>query len=508
MEIAILRDGNSTVFKGVGDLLIKYEDVVTYDHLVKSYFHCRKGKSFRLSTIVYHLNYQIRLLILKEELDNGTYVIKDLYSFVIYEPKKRNITANQFEDKIVQRLICEYVLRPAIQPKLIYDNYASQPKKGTHLALHRLQKFMISYVKTVEWTNRGWVLVCDIKKFFYTIDRTICYSQVCELPIDDKLKSLIYDQIFACGTDFNEYTDDPNKGLCIGFQTSQWLAVYYMNGLDHMIKEELHIKYYGRYMDDFYLIHEDREYLEYCYKRINEYVTKVLNLELNKKSHIHPFYQGICFLGYHCNYNPATHKVETEIRSKSIKRMLKRTLKHKNLIEMGVIKTHNADSALQAWHAYAEHGNYNKALNAYDMARNILHPYDYEWHVIDHTQRSPNMVDPDGFIILKYKKKFKDHEGFQRMIPHIETMEECNARLGIVVKEDPPKLKSWKKRKAKVDNTERLLRDSAVGLVYPDNLKKKKNHKKKDEWKELNKYRDKDGFIQLKRKNELIIGLG
>lgn len=77
-----------------------------------------------------------------------------------------------------------------------------------------------------------------------------------------------------------------------------------------------------------------------------------------------------------------------------------------------------------------------------------------------------------------------------------------------LLKKTPPKLKSWKKRKAKVDNTERLLRDSAVGLVYPEKLKKKKKHGKKDDWKELNKYRDKDGFVQLKRKNDLVIGLG
>lgn len=474
---------------------------MTYDHLVKCYFHCRKGKAYRLATVLYHMNYPLKLLHLLNELKNGTYEIKDLYSFVIYEPKKRNITANQFEDKIVQRLICEYVLRPVIAPKLIYDNYASQPGKGTHLALHRLQKFMISYAKSVDWTNRGWVLVCDIKKFFYTIDRTVCYNLVDELPIDEKLKGLIHDQIFACGPEYNEYTDDPNRGLCIGFQTSQWLAVYYMNGLDHLIKEELHIKYYGRYMDDFYIIHEDRDYLTYCYQRINEYVTKVLNLTLNKKTHIHPFSQGVCFLGYHCIYNTDTHNVDTAIRSGSINRMLKRVNNHKKLIQLGKITTKNANEALMSWHSYATHGNTNKAKNAYQKALSILYPFDYEWSLMEYQiEMHPELVDPDGFILLHHTDEYRDVDGFQRLILHVENKREYDKRMKMTKIIDPPRLHAWKKHKKRVIDTEDKLRESALNMIAPASNKKKKKSKKKDPWKELDQYRDEEGFVVLQRR--------
>lgn len=488
-------------------MFIRFEDAVNYDHLLKSYRHCRKGKSKRLTVVIYHINHQTFLLNLLEELENGTYVIKDLYSFTIYEPKKRDITANQFEDKIVQRMICEYVLRPVLQDKLIFDNYASQPNKGTHLALRRLQKFMRSYAKDVNWNIHGWVLVCDIKKFFYTIDRTVCYQQVDKLPIDKRLKKLIYDQIFACGTEFNEYTDDPNRGLCIGFQTSQWLAVYYLDGLDHYIKEVLHIKYYGRYMDDFYLIHEDKEYLQYCYKKINEYITEKLHLTLNKKTHIHPIEQGVCFLGYHCTYDERTHDIVTEIRSKSIKRMLKRTKKHKNLITLGRIKTSDADAALSSWHAYAVHGNYEKAINAYHQAVELLHPHAYEWDEYEWMQQDPRNIDPDGFTILQYTDSFRDCHGFQKLIHHTETLQEFEDRIGVIHIEENKYKKNWRKRQAKILDTRDKMIESTMNMIRPKIEKTSKKKKKlrqqayeELQWQALDQYRDEEGFVILKHR--------
>lgn len=406
--------------------MIKIEDVITYNHLVKAYFHCRKGKSFRETTVQYHMHYQEKLLSLMHQLLNETYRIKDLYSFTIYEPKKRNITANQFEDKIVQRVLCKYVLEPAVAPRLIFDNYASQPNKGTHLAVHRLQRGMLKHAKSVNWTNSGWVAVCDIRKFFYTIYRPYVIDQINKLDIDNQLKKLLYDQVYACGPEYNEYTDDPDRGLCIGFQTSQWLAVYALNGLDHFIKEKLHIKEYGRYMDDFYMIHKDKEYLEYCLSEVKKYVENILHLELNKKTHIHPFSQGICFLGYHCSFNKRTHEIDTVIRSKSIRKMKQRAKKHEYLIQLGKMKESDADMSLESWHAYAKHGNNEKAKNAYKLARAQIHKFNYNDALLD-GMRTDNNIDVDGFMVLKSKnpselfpktisvKEYKESKGYQEI---------------------------------------------------------------------------------------------
>lgn len=360
---------------------IKSADVFTYDKLYQSYKECRKGKRFRAATIKYHTNLNTNLTKLLKRLRNGTYHIQGLYSFVIYEPKKRYITANHFEDKIVQRLLCDHVLKPLIQDRLIYDNYASQPFKGTHLATKRLEKFMYSFNKEQNFTNNGYVLVCDIKKFFYFIDRTIMFQMVDKLPMDNRLKRLIEDEMYRYGSIPNEYTDGPNLGLCIGFQTSQWLAVYYLNGLDHFIKEKLGIKYYGRYMDDFYLIHSDYQYLEYCRNEIDKYLSEKLHLELNKKTHIHPFSQGICFLGYHCMIDPVTNSVVTKIRTKSVHRIERRIKKLLDLAEFQRATIDGVRMSLESWGAYEKHGSTKKSENVYNKLDKSISRLEDQKHV-------------------------------------------------------------------------------------------------------------------------------
>lgn len=411
--------------------VIKLEDVVTFENLLKAYIHCRKGKRFRAATVLYHLNYLANLYKLKKELLSGKYKIRGLYTFIIYEPKKRYITANHFEDKIVQRLICKEVLEPAISKMLIYDNYASQPKKGTHIALERLQHFLRSYVKE-HGTDDGFILSIDIKKYFYMIDQTVCLNFVYKLPIDDKLYKLIEMQIRTYDTLYNEYTDEPNRGLCIGFQTSQWLSIYYLNELDHIIKEKLHIKYYGRYVDDLIIIHHDKEYLKYCLSVIEKYVNDKLNLELNSKTHIYPMSQGVCFLGYRCVYNHDTHRFDTFVRNKAIRRMQKRASMHKDLIALNKMQLSNALDSLRSWRSHAEYGLSEHAENVYNRIWTEFTETEFYAEEFYHLELSdPSKVDRDGFYILQYTDEFRDQNGFQKLIKRVETLEEYRHKLAV-----------------------------------------------------------------------------
>lgn len=340
--------------------MIRLEDICTYDNIVACYRHCRKGKRHQKDVIEYHTNYPIRLTKLMKRILNGKYKPSGIYTFVIYEPKERHITANYFEDKIVQRLLTEYVLKPILQPKLIYDNYATQDGKGSGLAIKRAKKFVYQYHKEHDWEQNGWVLSCDIKKYFYSIDQTIAMDMVRKLDIDDKLKDMLCNQIRAYGYKFNYYTDEPNRGICIGFQTSQWIAVYYLNGLDHFIKEELGIRYYGRYMDDFYLIHENKEYLKECKKRIQDYVESKLNLKLNKKTYIYPLSQGLTFIGYRFILDDKSHRVTMLIRKKSIQREYNRLKKQLKLLRASKMKAESILCSLRSWYAYAVHDDLKK----------------------------------------------------------------------------------------------------------------------------------------------------
>lgn len=398
--------------KNVNQRFINFEDAITYDHLLKAYRHCRKGKKFRAATVKFHIDYVGNLLHLLELLKTGQYEIDDLYSFIIFEPKMREIIANRFLDKIVQRAICKYILEPKIKNRLIYDNYASQEGKGNHTALKRLEHNMRSYSANIaNYGDSGYVAVCDIHHYFYTIDREICFNSIKDLAMDNRCKLLVRQQIYAI-EEFNHST----VGLCIGFQASQWLAVYYLDPLDHFIKEQLHIKYYGRYMDDFYLIHEDREYLEYCMREITRFVETKLHLTMNPKSHIQPYSQGICFLGYHIYYNTKTHDTETYIRSASINKTKKRTKRQKALIDRGQMTTEQALLSLESWKSYAVHGESKKSLNAYNEARKILlgSTDDFTWY---RESLPTDSFDREGFIVLKPTDQYLGSDGFIKLVP-------------------------------------------------------------------------------------------
>lgn len=333
--------------------MITMEEVFTYDNLLAGYYHVRKGKRHKKNAIDYGRKVYENLHVLQKRILAGKYRPKAIFSFVVYEPKERFITANYFEDKIVQYVLTEYALKPLIQPKLIHDNYASQDGKGSKLAIDRLEKFLYQFSKETNWTNEGYVLTCDIKKFFYMIDQTIAISMINKLKMDKTLKGMVSNQIRAYGYKFNQYTDEENRGICIGFQTSQWIAVYYLSGLDHFIKEKLKIKYYGRYMDDFYLIHKGKEYLEHCMEEIRRYVEDKLHLSLNKKTHIHPINQGVCFIGYRAELNEKTHKVDIHVRRKSVKREWKRLRKQVKRMDDMVSLCKTVES-MTSWYSYAK----------------------------------------------------------------------------------------------------------------------------------------------------------
>ena len=191
----------------------------------------------------------------------------------------------------------------------------------------------------------GWVLKCDISKYFYSIRHEPLKRMVRQYIKDPDVLWLI-DLII-------DSTPDP--GIPIGNQTSQWFAVMYLSGLDHFIKEKLKIKYYGRYMDDFFLIHEDKAYLQYCRKEIEKYVAG-LGLSLNNKTNIFPLRNGIDFLGFH-TYITDTGKVIRKVRRSSKSNEQKKLKKQRYLLDSGKITLKQVEQSYGTWRSHAEKGN-------------------------------------------------------------------------------------------------------------------------------------------------------
>ena len=164
---------------------------------------------------------------------------------------------------------------------------------------------------------------------------------------------------------------DSTDGLPLGYQTSQLFALLFLDEFDHFVKERLRIRWYGRYMDDFFLIHPEKEYLQFCLKEIRAFMAS-LGLELNEKTQIFPLRNGIDFLGFH-TYLTEQGKVIRKLRHSSIKRMRSKLRRWEKDYPAGLVSREVILQSWQAWDAHAAHGNtWSLRQQVRDRVQNIL----------------------------------------------------------------------------------------------------------------------------------------
>ena len=272
-----------------------FEECFTFENLLKAHQKCRRQKGHKNETVRFELNLGKNLADLQRELQNGTYRVGKYHQFNIYEPKKRIVEALPYRDRVVQMALCNNILEPYFEKKLIYDNCACRKGKGTHFALKRLKEHYLSAYKN--YGANFYVLRCDIKKYFASISRDILMQKLNGCDFDQKTKELFKILI---------YSQTPTDlGLPIGNQTSQWFALFYLDGLDKFIKRKLKIKYFVRYMDDFVLIHQSKSYLKYVAVQIQNYLQTGLNISLNQKTELQNSNQYVPFLGFATRLSPS-----------------------------------------------------------------------------------------------------------------------------------------------------------------------------------------------------------
>lgn len=234
-------------------------------------------------------------------LKNKEYQVGPYNVFTIYEPKKRRIVSLNLQDKIINHLVSTYILLPSITPCLIDSNVASRKGLGTKKGLELAHEF--HRICKVKYKNY-YILKADISKFFQSIDHDILKKKLSTRIKDANALELLFQII-----------DVDKQGLSIGTMSSQTLAVFYLNDLDHYIKEVLKIKCYVRYQDDFLLFHQSKKYLKYCLEKIKEFL-KMEKLELNKKTRIYSSKDNFIFLGRTVNGKYAKYR--------TVKRRLKK----------------------------------------------------------------------------------------------------------------------------------------------------------------------------------------
>lgn len=229
------------------------QNELTYEKLLDPYLYmdankvCKKGVSWKSEVILYNMNEPFSSIRLVKKLEDFNFKREPLKNFQVNERGKvRDIQAPRYNERVQQRVLCEQILHRLIDHYLIYDNGASQKGKGVSFTRKRLKEHFRSWYR--ENGNSGYILKMDFSKYFENIQHDKI-QKLLEYYIKDKrLIDLIMSFI-------NQYS----KGLGLGSQVSQDLAILFTIPIDNLVKNKLRKKYYARYMDDSYCFCKTKE---------------------------------------------------------------------------------------------------------------------------------------------------------------------------------------------------------------------------------------------------------
>ncbi|MBU1685334.1 reverse transcriptase/maturase family protein [Patescibacteria group bacterium] len=283
---------------------------------------------------------------LHSELINLSYRHGSYYAFNISDPKPRNIHKACVRDRLIHHTIYRQ-LYPFFDSKFIHDSYSCRIGKGTHRAMNRFRDF--GYKVSKNNTRTCWVLKCDIRKFFASVDHEILLGILRSHIPDLKILWLLSEVI-------SSFSVKPSVGLPLGNLTSQLLVNIYMNELDQFAKHQMKAKYYIRYADDFVLLSDSRTELEQKIPIIRDFLISRLKLTLHpNKVFIKTLVSGVDFLGW--VHFPDHRVLRTTTKRRMVRKMVDNPTPEAIASYLGLIK----------------HGNTNRIKEQYFKSAKINH---------------------------------------------------------------------------------------------------------------------------------------
>lgn len=289
--------------------------------LFQAYYDARKNKRGTLNAIKFEMNFEKEIFKLHEELVSQKYEISPSTCFISFHPVRREIFAGAFRDRVVHHLIFNY-LNPFCERTFINDSYSCRKGKGTSYGVKRADHFIRSCSKN--YKKDCHILKLDISGYFMSINKNILFQKVegivekykHEIDFDREAffwlikKVIFHDPVKNClvrgkredwaGLPKSKslFCVKKNCGLPIGNLTSQLFGNIYLNDFDKFIKHKLNCKFYGRYVDDILIIHQDKLFLKSLVSLLNNYLNKNLLIKIHpKKIYLQHFSKGVIFLG-------------------------------------------------------------------------------------------------------------------------------------------------------------------------------------------------------------------
>lgn len=258
--------------------------------LYESFIRAKQGSDWKPQVQKFEMNYLFELADLQTELVSGDYKFLPNTEFTIHERGKvRRITGEQIRDRVSKHALCDEILTPAVQKYLIYDNSASQVGKGIDFARKRLLTHLRKYYSQHK-SNDGYILLIDFSKYYDNIRHDRLMEQFEKYIHNPNALNFLRKVVDRSKVDMSYMTDEEYAGcmdtlfnsleyervdktlrtgerymykhLNIGDQVAQVAGIIYPIPIDNYVKIVRGVKFYGRYMDDSYAIHESKEFLE------------------------------------------------------------------------------------------------------------------------------------------------------------------------------------------------------------------------------------------------------
>lgn len=302
-----------------------YDDIISVENLLLAWREFVKGKRQKEDVQAFQFHLFENIQTLHFELKNKTYTHGPYHAFNISDPKPRNIHKALVRDRVAHHALYK-ILYPFFDRMFISDSYSCRKMKGTHRALTRFESF--AYKVSKNNTRTCWVLKCDIRKFFASIDQNIL-MEIVQRHISDLDTVWLIQRVVESFESTGKGT-----GLPLGNLTSQLLVNVYMNEFDQFVKQTLKVQYYIRYADDFVFLSEDKRYLEGLLPWLAQFLEEKLRLTLHPhKVSLTTLASGVDFLGW---VHFPTHRV---LRTATKKRMLRNLTSQHDTEKKEAIKT-------------------------------------------------------------------------------------------------------------------------------------------------------------------------
>lgn len=330
--------------------------IIDPENLFLAWENFRRGKRSKLDVQRFEKNLEQNIFQLHRDLKNKTYQHGPYESFFVSDPKRRHIHKATVRDRVLHHAIFQ-VINPVFESTFIPFSFSCRVGKGTHRGVDALRSMLQKESKNN--TKSCYVLKCDVRKFFDSIDHDILLSIVKRRIKDPDLIWLLEEVVRSYTTELPNLFHQGSVGVPLGNLTSQLFANIYMNELDQFVKHTLRVKHYARYTDDLVVVSCNKEYLQSLIPKLNEYLSSNLGLSFHPdKVEIRFFSKGVDFLGY------VTFPYHTLVRKRTKRRLLRRLEEKIQSFRKGEIEKKGVEASLRSCLGVLSHANaHNLSMN-------------------------------------------------------------------------------------------------------------------------------------------------